>query len=151
MSSITDVADGYLDALAELDPQAAEAVGRTPVSQVPDLSPDGFDARAELARRTATAAAAATTHEPGERSLADALLDRLASEVDLYDAGFTTRLLAPLATPVHLLRQLFDNLPRNTGDDWAVVAEHLHQVPDALDRYAATLRRSAHRRQLVAR
>ncbi|MCG5441475.1 DUF885 domain-containing protein [Micromonospora sp. NIE79] len=151
MSSITRVANGYLDALAELDPQAAEAAGRTPVSHVPDLSPEGFDARAELARRTATAAAAATTHDPGERSLADALLDRLASEVDLYDAGFTTRLLAPLATPVHLLRQVFDNLPRQTEDDWAVVADHLHQVPDALDRYAATLRRSVQQGQLVAR
>ncbi|SCF09805.1 DUF885 domain-containing protein [Micromonospora chokoriensis] len=151
MSSVTDVADGYLDALAELDPQAAEAAGRTPVSQVPDLSPDGFDARAELARRTATAAASASAHGPGEPALADALRDRLASEVDLYDAGFTTRLLAPLATPVHLLRQIFDNLPRDTADDWAVVAAHLRQVPEALARYASTLRRSAQRGHLVAR
>ncbi|MGW5581099.1 DUF885 domain-containing protein [Micromonospora chokoriensis] len=151
MSSITDVADGYLDALAELDPQAAEAAGRTPVSQVPDLSPDGFDARAELARRTATAAASASAHGPGEPALADALRDRLASEVDLYDAGFTTRLLAPLATPVHLLRQIFDNLPQDTADDWAVVAAHLRQVPEALARYATTLRRSAQQGHLVAR
>ncbi|SCF07520.1 Uncharacterized conserved protein, DUF885 familyt [Micromonospora coriariae] len=151
MTSITAVADGYLDALADLDPQAAEAAGRTADSQVPDLSPDGFDARAELARRAATAAAAATAHGPAERALAGALLDRLASEVDLYDAGFTTRLLAPLATPVHLVRQIFDNLPRNTEDDWAVVAAHLRQVPAALDRYAATLRRSAQRGHLVAR
>ncbi|MFC5923981.1 DUF885 domain-containing protein [Micromonospora vulcania] len=151
MTSVTRVTDDYLAALAALDPQAAEASGRTPESHVPDLSPDGFDARAELARRTATAAVTATTDGPGERALAGALLDRLASEIDLYDAGFTTRLLAPLATPVHLVRQIFDNLPRQTQDDWEVVAAHLRQVPDALDRYAATLRRSAQRGQLVAR
>ncbi|GAB3932681.1 hypothetical protein GCM10027614_02310 [Micromonospora vulcania] len=52
---------------------------------------------------------------------------------------------------MHLVRQIFDNLPRQTQDDWEVVAAHLRQVPDALDRYAATLRRSAQRGQLVAR
>ncbi|MBO4208583.1 DUF885 domain-containing protein [Micromonospora echinofusca] len=151
MTTVTEVADGYLDALAGLDPQAAEAAGRTPGSQFADLSPDGFDARAELARRTAARAATATASGPAERALAGALVDRLASETDLYDAGFTTRLLAPLATPVHLVRQVFDNLPRTTEQDWAVVAAHLHRVPTALDQYADTLRRSARQGHLVAR
>ncbi|WBB51225.1 DUF885 domain-containing protein [Verrucosispora sp. WMMA2044] len=151
MTDITAVADGYLRALATLDPEAAEAAGRTPQWRLADLSPDGFDARAELARATATAVAAATVTVPAERALAGALADRLASEVALHEAGFTTRLLAPLATPVHLARQVFDNLPRTTVDDWAVVAEHLHRLPTTLDQYAATLRRSAGRGQLVAR
>ncbi|MEU4781343.1 DUF885 domain-containing protein [Micromonospora sp. NPDC023633] len=151
MTTITEVADRYLDALAELDPQAAEAAGRTPDSHFADLSPDGFAARAELARDTATAAAGASADGTAQRALAGALRDRLASEVDLYDAGFTTRLLAPLATPVHLVRQVFDNLPRDTARDWAVVAAHLRRVPAALGQYAETLRRSAGRGHLVAR
>ncbi|RGC65711.1 hypothetical protein C5N14_27300 [Micromonospora sp. MW-13] len=151
MTTITEVADRYLDALAGLDPEAAEAAGRTPDSHFADLSPDGFAARAELARGTATAAAGAGVDGTSQRALAGALLDRLASEVDLYDAGFTTRLLAPLATPVHLVRQVFDNLPRNTAQDWAVVAAHLRRVPTALGQYAETLRWSAQRRRLVAR
>ncbi|GGM59184.1 hypothetical protein GCM10011608_50340 [Micromonospora sonchi] len=151
MTGITGVADDYLAALAELDPQAAEAAGRTPESQLMNLSPEGFDARAALARGTATAVATTTAHTPGERALAGALADRLTSEVALHDAGFTTRLLAPLATPVHLARQVFDNLPRQTPDDWANIATHLHRLPTTLDQYAATLRRSAQRGQLVAR
>ncbi|MFI7605899.1 DUF885 domain-containing protein [Micromonospora sp. NPDC049366] len=151
MTGVTRVADDYLDALAELDPDAAQAAGRTPDSLLPDLSPDGFDARARLARRTAAHAATATARTPAERALAGALIDRLDSEIDLYDAGFTTRLLAPLATPVHLVRQVFDSLPRAGEDDWAVVAAHLRGVPTALDQYAATLRRSARHGQLVAR
>ncbi|MFV2102954.1 DUF885 domain-containing protein [Micromonospora sp. LOL_024] len=151
MTGITEVADDYLHALAALDPQAAEAVGRTPGSQLADLSPEAFDARAELARATATAVATVSTHSPTERALAGALADRLESDVALHDAGFTTRLLAPLATPVHLARQVFDNLPRATADDWAVVAAHLHRLPTTLDQYTATLRRSAQRGQLVAR
>ncbi|MGK5518678.1 DUF885 domain-containing protein [Micromonospora sp. URMC 107] len=151
MTTITEVADRYLAALAELDPQAAEAAGRTPDSHFADLSPDGFAARADLARDTATAAAGASADGTAQRALAGALRDRLASEVDLYDAGFTTRLLAPLATPVHLVRQVFDNLPRSSAEDWAVVAAHLRRVPAALGQYAETLRRSAGRGHLVAR
>ncbi|MBL6276579.1 DUF885 domain-containing protein [Micromonospora fiedleri] len=151
MTVITAVADDYLAALADLDPQAAEAAGRTPDSQLTDLSPEAFDARAALARQTASAATSATADGPAQRALAGALAERLASEVALYDAGFTTRLLAPLATPAHLARQVFDNLPRQTADDWAAVAEHLHRLPTTLDQYAATLRRSAQRGHLVAR
>ncbi|NLU78407.1 DUF885 domain-containing protein [Micromonospora sp. HNM0581] len=145
------VADEYLHALAALDPEAAEAAGRTPEWRLADLSPENFDARAELSRRTATAVASATVTTPAERALAGALTDRLDSEITLHDVGFTTRLLAPLATPVHLARQVFDNLPRNTVDDWAVVADHLHRLPSTLAQYTATLRRSAQRGHLVAR
>ena len=120
--TVIRVADDYLAALADLDPQAAEAAGRTPDSQLADLSPETFDARADLARQTAAAVTSATADGPAQRALAGALAERLASEVALYDAGFTTRLLAPLATPVHLARQVFDNLPRQTADDWAAVA-----------------------------
>jgi uncharacterized protein (DUF885 family) len=65
------------------------------------------------------------------------LRERLASELALYDAGFTTALLAPLATPVHAVREVFDTLPR---DDWDAIGEHLRLVPDALRDYAETLR-----------
>ena len=151
MTTITEVADRYLDALAGLDPVAAEAAGRTPQSRFADLSPDGFAARAELARTTATAAAGASTDGTSELALAAALVDRLTSEVALHDSGFTTRLLAPLATPVHLTRQVFDNLPRVSEADWADVAAHLRRVPVALGQYADTLRWSAARGHLVAR
>jgi len=151
MTTITEVADRYLDTLAGLDPAAAEAAGRTPQSRFADLSPDGLAARAELSPATATAAAGARTAGTAGRALAAALVDRLSSEADLYDSGFTTRLLAPLATPVHLTRQVFDNLPRVTEADWADVAAHLRRVPVALGQYADTLRWSAARGHLVAR
>ena len=67
MTTITEVADRYLDTLAGLDPAAAEAAGRTPQSRFADLSPDGFAARAELARATATAAADAASASSGRR------------------------------------------------------------------------------------
>jgi uncharacterized protein (DUF885 family) len=151
MTTITDVADAYLAALADIDPHAADVVGRPSASRFGDLSPDGYAARADLDRRTLTAARAATAHTTAERALRAALLDRLESDLALHDCGFATRLLAPLATPVHLTRQVFDRLPRTTEDDWTVVADHLAGLGDALDAYAATLWAAADRGHVVAR
>jgi hypothetical protein len=130
MRTVTGVADAYLAELAGLDPHAAEALGRDDVLLIPDLSPDGFDARAELRRRTRTALSAA---HPDDPVLAAALADRLDSDIALDEVGFTPRLLAPLATPVHLTRQVFDDLPRQTPADWDRVAAHLALVPVALE------------------
>lgn len=95
MTAVGAVADDYLAALAHLDPQAAEAAGGTPESQLADLSPEAFEARAALARRTAAALTTATAQDPAQRALAGALAERLDSEIALHEAGFTTRLLAP--------------------------------------------------------
>lgn len=138
-------ADTYLAGLADLDPDAAQTLGREPGLLIPDLTPDGFAARVQLARSTRTTLAGTAPHDFPDRVLLAALTDRLDSEIALSDAGFTTRLLAPLATPVHNARVVFDQLPRDTEDDWNRVADHLDHVPVALDQYAATLRWSAER------
>ncbi|MDI1463278.1 DUF885 domain-containing protein [Catellatospora sp. KI3] len=151
MSTVTEVADAYLAALAAIDPDAADVVGRPLPLRFGDLSPAGFAARTDLDRRTLAQARTATAATTAERALKAALVDRLESDLALYDAGFTTRLLAPLATPVHLTRQVFDQLPRDTEADWTVVAEHLEALGDALDAYASTLRDAADRGHLVAR
>jgi len=149
-TTVRTVADGYLDALAGWEPKAAQTLGRyAPV--IGDLSPEAFDARAELAARTAAALGTVTPATGADRMLHGALADRLAAETDLYDSGFTTRLLAPLATPVHLTRSAFDDLPKDSEADWAVVAETLAALPTALHQYRQTLRRSAGRGQRVAR
>ncbi|WP_053205991.1 hypothetical protein [Jiangella muralis] len=44
-NDVTQVADDHLRDLAELDPYAAQALGRTPSSLLPDLSPDVFAGR----------------------------------------------------------------------------------------------------------
>lgn len=134
-------ADRYLAGLARLDPKAAQAIGETPEIVMPALSPDAFAARHELA--------ASVSDVDTASPLGAALAERTASDAALYEAGFTTRLLAPLATPVHRVRDVFDDLPTETEHDWAVVAANLVRVPDALADYAATLRASAARGHVV--
>ncbi|MCW5254504.1 DUF885 domain-containing protein [Streptomyces sp. SHP 1-2] len=138
------LADAHLRALAPLDPEAAAALGHTDVNLIPDLSPEAFAERAALARRTGRELPHTPADTPSDRALAAALGERLDSENALYEAGFTTTLLAPLATPVHQLRQVFDDLP----SDPETITAHLRRVPEALSQYGRTLssaQRAGHR------
>ncbi|RIQ34167.1 DUF885 domain-containing protein [Jiangella rhizosphaerae] len=148
---VTQVADDYLRDLADLDPDAAQTLGRTPSPLIPDLSPDAFARRHEVTARASARLAAVSPGGFRERVLHAALSERLASDVALYEAGFTTALLAPLATPVHQVRRTFDDLPAATADDWAVIGRELARVPLALREYTATLTASADRGHVVAR
>ncbi|WP_205843787.1 DUF885 domain-containing protein [Nakamurella deserti] len=144
------VADRYLADLAATDGDAAALVGREPAWSVPQTSPDAVDSREQAARRAHAALAAVEPGDIADRTLAAALAERTASEIALYDSGFTPRLLAPLATPVHLIRETFDDLPAGTPDDWERIGRALAEVPAALAGYGETLRRAADRGQLVA-
>lgn len=163
--SVRDIADAYLADLAVFDPDAAQAVGRDPDILVPDLTDDAFAARVDLARGTLDLLAnlrpgwgAGGEALPDDRHdavpdevLRLALTERLAAEIALDDAGFTRSLLAPLATPVHLVRQVFDNLPRGTAEEIERVRRNLDAVPGAYADYLATLRAAADRGHVVAR
>ena len=136
MPLVSQVADTLLSDLAPLDARAAQALGRTPASLMPALAPSDFGARHQ-ARVRALTRLDGVTPEPGETVLAAALRERLASDVALAEIGFTAALLAPLATPVHEVREVFDTLP---SDDWPAIEAHLWLVPGALRDYASTLR-----------
>ena len=59
-SRVHEIADGYVTAYAALDPTTATAVGIDDHgSHLPDHSPEGVEARDELARSTRRALAAA--------------------------------------------------------------------------------------------
>jgi uncharacterized protein (DUF885 family) len=141
--SVRAIADQLLRDLAPVHVGAAEALGRTPESIMPALAPADFAARHEAYRRAQRALRECGTPPGGDRALDAALRERVDSELALDEAGFTTSLLAPLATPVHEVREVFDKLPRESADDWDRVAEHLERVPSAMADYAETLRAAA--------
>ena len=147
---VAAVADDYLAALAAVDPDAALAAGLEPSSPFPGFAPADFDLRRAAADRALAGLSAVTPADPGETVLAAALAERLAAEIALDDEGFTQSLLAPLATPVHAVRAVFDGLPTDTVDDWQLLAGHLHSVGAALDGYRATLTRAADRGSVAA-
>ena len=152
MSDLTvrDVADRLLADLAPVEPEAAEALGTVPDVVMPALAPQDFEHRSEARRRALDDLRTATVAGEPERVLKAVMEERLASELALDESGFTRALLAPLATPVHQVREVFDNLPHETPAEWKRVAEHLALVPTALQDYASTLRESAARGHVVA-
>jgi uncharacterized protein (DUF885 family) len=148
--AVRKLADDYLADRAEVDPEAAAALGRTDGSALPDLTPEGFAARTAVDREALTRLellGSAARSDP----LGVALRERLTADIDLYDCGFTTTLLAPLATEVHRLRQVFDDLPRENEADWERVAAHLEAGARGYGDYAATLIASLDRGHRVQR
>jgi uncharacterized protein (DUF885 family) len=151
------VADAYVDAVCELDPIVATSLGTRPgEDRLPDLSPDGLEAEADLTRRTlaeldaVTAAAPALGDDPVERRCARLLRERLGAELAAHEAGEGLRALSNLFSPVHTVRQVFLLMPTATEDDWAVVARRAARVPEAYRGYVETLREGARRGLFVA-
>jgi uncharacterized protein (DUF885 family) len=151
------VADGYVDAVCELDPIVATSLGTRPGDdRLPDLGPDGLEAEADLTRRTLSeldavlAAAPALQDDPVERRCARLLRERLGAELAAHEAGEGLRALSNLFSPVHTVRQVFLLMPTATEDDWSVLARRMARVPTAYRGYLDTLREGIGRGLFVA-
>jgi uncharacterized protein (DUF885 family) len=143
------VADAHVAALSELDPLVATSLGE-PSDRLPDTSPDGLQARAELARRTLAELAAAPAPDPGARRCARLLRERLGADLAWHEAGEGLRELSHLFSPVHAIRQVFMLMPAATEEDWSLLARRMSRVPAAYRGFVATLREGAARGLLVA-
>ncbi|WP_228484725.1 DUF885 domain-containing protein [Microbacterium cremeum] len=130
------VADAYVRELAQHEPDAAMALG-VDGPPLPDLSPEWLQRRYELQGETLAALRAAA---PGDEVLRAALGERLERERLLFDTGFTSRLVAGLATPVHLVRYAFEGLTVTPDAAGAALVRRLEAAPAAVRQYIAALR-----------
>lgn len=134
------VADAYVDAATELDPITATYLGvRTGQDRLPDFSPAGLEAQADLARRTLAALDAAEVPDDDERRCARLLRERLTAELAVHEAGEGLRAVSNLHSPLHSVRGVFMLMPTETDEDWAAVAARLRAVPEALAGYRTSL------------
>ncbi|MFC9328554.1 DUF885 domain-containing protein [Kitasatospora sp. NPDC057015] len=140
------IADEHVARVAALDPMVSTWLGLHPEDQrQPDLSPEGYQAVAELNRRAladldaAEAAAGATPPDPAEQVCARLLRERLTAALAVQDAGDNLRQLRNVASPVHQVREILTLMPTDREEDWAAVAGRLRNLPGALDGYRATL------------
>ncbi|MCP2636260.1 DUF885 domain-containing protein [Microbacterium sp. HD4P20] len=130
------VADAYVRELARHEPDAAMAIGVEPPG-LPDLSPAWLVRRYELQRETLQALDEAG---PGDEVLRVALRERLERERLLFDTGFTPRLVAGLATPVHLVRYAFEGMTLTPDAAGETLLRRLEAAPTAVRQYIAALR-----------
>ena len=112
MGDIHELADRYVDELAALHPTAATFIGVTGHDhELTDLSPDGFAALADHHRRTLAELTALAPADESERVAKEAMLERLALELERYEAGETTSELNVLTSGLHDARMVFDLMP----------------------------------------
>src|SRR5450432_4248109 len=132
MNSIDEIADRYVDRAGELDPVGATAVGVAGFDdRMPDLSPAGFAARADLDRATVTALGEAVATGERERVAKAAMLERLGLAVERYDAGDLTSELNVVASWVQAVRMIFDLMPAGGEEAQRNLAARMAAVPAA--------------------
>ncbi|MDH6112025.1 uncharacterized protein (DUF885 family) [Kitasatospora sp. MAP12-15] len=134
------IADGYLDQVVALDPLLATRLGVCPGDERQvDLSPEGFEARAGLARAALGALDAVAGAGADADGCGRLLRERLEAELAGHEAGDHLRQLRNIASPVQSVREIFTLMPTATEDDWATVAGRLRNVAGALGGYRTTL------------
>jgi len=149
-------ADAYVVRAAALDPIAATFMGLPGHDhELPDLSPAGHEARADLDRALLReldeleASGRAPVDDVDRVTLA-AMRERVGLALELHGAGEPQASLNNIESPVQQLRDLFDVVPTGTVEAWENVAARLNAVPDALAGYRESLTLSAERGRIAA-
>ena len=151
-TAVDVVADRYVARLAELSPEFAVyngLPGRR--GELDDYSPEGLTALSDLSRSTLHELDSAVPADDVDRVTVAAMRERLGTSLDLAEAGENLRNLNNIESPVQGLRDLFDNLPTGTREDWEDFASALRAVPRALGQYAESLRLARSRGDVAAR
>jgi uncharacterized protein (DUF885 family) len=137
---IDEISERFLDAYVELVPTAATFMGIEGYDdRLPDYSPAGFAALAELNRRTIAEAGATETPSQREQVAKEALLERLGLELETYQAGVPQYQLNAIASVPAEIRQVFDLMPTATEEHWRTIATRLSKIGAALEGYRQSL------------
>ncbi|MDH6119607.1 uncharacterized protein (DUF885 family) [Kitasatospora sp. GAS204A] len=160
------IADDYVARMVAHDPSTAAWLGeRVREDRQPGLSPEWFEAGAELARGALAALdglpvldwvpgpdqrTVLGAKDPVEADCARLLRERLTAELACHEAGDHLRSVRAINAPFQTLRNIFTLSPTETDADWANAAGRLRALPGALDGYRQTLRAGVGRGLLSA-
>jgi uncharacterized protein (DUF885 family) len=141
---IDDLADRYVAEWAELSPLGATYVGIAGHDdKIDDLSPAGYDAQAELVRRTLNELDVTDPEHETEQVAKDAMIERLGLELATYDAGYTKSAISVISSALHGMRGVFDIMPTEGEPAVANIAARLNAFAPAIEQYQTTLREEA--------
>ena len=148
---IDAVADAYVATVARLDPLAATDMGIPGYDHLmTDLSPAGWQARADAARAVLAELDAVPPADDIDRVTVAAMRERIGLEVALHDADEWIGELNNIASPVQALRDVFDLMPTDTAEQWANAAARLNALPGAVAGFIESLRLAASRGRVAA-
>src|SRR5690606_17211150 len=151
-SAIDDVAERWVDTLVDLSPVLATYIGRNEANgRLDDVSPEGHARSVDAARAALAELDALDPVDRVDEVTKTDLSAELRLQIELHDAQWHLRDLNVIASPPQDFRQAFDLMPTAQVEDWAVVAERLAAVPDALRGYVDTLRQGIRESVVPAR
>jgi uncharacterized protein (DUF885 family) len=148
--SIDQISNDFVRDIAALSPIAAVYIGRPSERLLDDLSPDGLDEVAGLARRTLDATAVQPIAGEAQRVAANVISERMQLYLDRHEAGDFISSLNVVASPVQEIRMLFDLLPKDSDDDFADLAARMKAVPETFAGYKASLLEGVRRGRVSA-
>jgi uncharacterized protein (DUF885 family) len=140
-TAVDEIADEWVDTVAELAPTLATYIGRFEHnSRFGDYSPEGAQTYADAARTALARLERAIPVDAIDEVTKADLGRELRLDLELHDAQASLRDLNVIASPAQDIRSVFDLMPTDTVDDWATIATRLGAVPAAIDGYIETLR-----------
>jgi uncharacterized protein (DUF885 family) len=149
---IDAISERFVDDYAALNPPMATYAGIPGhEDQLPDLSPEGFDAREDLARRAFADMEATTPADARETAVRDAFLERIGLEVEKAEAGYDRCDLSVVSSWAHHAREAFDLMATDSEEDWDNIGARMAAVAGALEGYRTTLAAEADRGRVVAK
>ena len=149
---VDDLANAYVDQWAELSPTGATYVGIEGYDdKLDDLTRDGYEARADLDRRTLAALDAIEPADERELVAKEAMKERLELSLARFDAGEVISEISVISSGLHELRQVFDLMPLEGAEAAGNITARLEAFPDALRDYRRTLLDAAAGGKVAAR
>ncbi|SEQ68403.1 Uncharacterized conserved protein, DUF885 familyt [Lentzea xinjiangensis] len=151
MASVHDISNKFVSDHVALDPIMATVLGFAGSDdRLTDLSPEGHAARHELTVRALADITAAQPADASEEAARAVFLERTGLDHEFYEAGLTESALNVIASPIQSVRDIFDQMPTDTPEQWATIGRRLSAVPAALDGLRASLSHAASRGQVSA-
>jgi len=143
-SGVHEISDRYVSQYAALHPAMATYMGIAGYDdKLTDFSPDGYAARAELDRAALAEVQACEPTDAASEVAKAVFAERVGLGLENYDAGLEVGTLNVIDCPVQDIRQVFDLMPTETADHWAMIAKRLAAVPDAVHGVRASLEYAA--------
>ncbi len=140
MSKIFEIADGFVDTLAEMHPIVATYLGVPGYDHLmPDYSPEAADRADAAVRDVLTRIQSETPETVQERRCSETVQDEMSAAIDRHEYGLHYAELNIIHSPVQSWREIFDLMPRNSTEDWENIASRMENIEGSIESYKATL------------
>src|SRR5699024_809653 len=138
-SALDRLADEYVDLCARLDPFLATSVGIPGNDgEVTDFSPAAEAERTEAARTLLSAIAEVPDADSNDAVTLAALTAWLGLQIERADQDLDIAMVNNLATTLKF-RDVVDQMPTATADEWEVIAERMAGFPHSLRSWGESL------------